>query len=195
MNAVANSTGTRAFTDAMAALLEAPTRFASALATSSLLPRISGGCEIPPPCWEPRPVGNCSLLLPPGATGTVRVHVDNCGWSRQVVRITAGGWLAGWLTFDPTTLVIGPQERATFRVSVRVPDGAKPGASVAGPLLIRGCLDHAAHLTVRVAECSQPPCCDLIVQDCPDHIHHWYDHFYCFRPCRRSPTTRDTNDG
>jgi hypothetical protein len=21
------------------------------------------------------------------------------------------------------------------------------------------------------------------VEDCPDLLHHWYDHFYCNRPC------------
>jgi hypothetical protein len=191
---VANSSASRAFADAIAALLGAPTQLASAL-TTSLPQRLSGGCEIPPPCWEPRPIGRCELLLPPGGSGTVRVHVENCGWSRQLVGITAGGWLASWLTFEPTTLMVGPQERAAIRVIVRVPDSATAGQSVAGPLLVRGCLDHVAHLTVRVAECSQPPCCDLFVRDCPDHVHHWYDHFYCPRPCRPGKSTRGLQDG
>jgi hypothetical protein len=29
------------------------------------------------------------------------------------------------------------------------------------------------------------------VEDCPDLIHHWYDHFYCDRPCTdRKPNHR-----
>jgi len=24
---------------------------------------------------------------------------------------------------------------------------------------------------------------DIEIEDCPDLIHHWYDHFYCPRPC------------
>lgn len=195
MNAVANSSGSRAFADALAALLGAPTQLASALTSSSSPLRSSSGCEIPPPCWEPRPIGRCTMVLPPGGSGLVRVRVENCGWSHQLVGITAGGHLAGWLSFEPTTLVLGPQEHASFRVVVRAPDGAKPGAGVAGPLLIRGCRDHFAQLAVRVGDCAQAPCCDLVVRDCPDHVHHWYDHFYCPRPCRQGRYTRDVQDG
>jgi hypothetical protein len=112
-----------------------------------------------------------------------------------VVAITAGGHIAGWLTFEPTTVVVGPQEQATIRVTARVPDRALAGHSVSGPLLIRGCNDYVAQLAIRVAECTRPPCCDLFVRDCPDHIHHWYDHFYCPRPCRHGQYTRGVNDG
>jgi hypothetical protein len=24
---------------------------------------------------------------------------------------------------------------------------------------------------------------EVEIEDCPDLIHHWYDHFYCERPC------------
>jgi hypothetical protein len=112
------------------------------------------------------------------------VHVSNCGWNRQIVGITALGKLAGILTFEPTTLILGPMERATFLVTVHVPANVKPGVRLSGPLIIRGCLDHFAKIDVIVAECAGTNCCDISVDDCPDHIHHWYDHFYCPRPCR-----------
>jgi hypothetical protein len=118
----------------------------------------------------------------------------NCDWSRRVIGITALGKLAGWMKFEPTTLVVDPQERATFLVTVRVPDGVKPGAALSGPLLVRGCVDHFARIEVAVAECAGRTCCDILVKDCPDHVHHWYDHFYCPRPCR-TLTNRDAQDG
>lgn len=193
MTTADNPIDSRALTQAVANLLNAPAQMAATL-VGSLTNARSGGCTIPPPCWEPRPAGRCALTLPPGCTGTMRVHVSNCDWGRRVVGITALGKLAGWLAFQPTTLVIGPQERATFVVKVHVPDGVEPGETLAGPVLVRGCVDHFVRLEVAVAECAGVTCCDISLDDCPDHIHHWYDHFYCPRPCRDF-RTQDIRNG
>lgn len=166
-----------------ALLLDAPVRMASALAGSAAQVT-AGGCAIPPPCWEPRRAGTCHMTLTPGGTGTLRVHVTNCEWARQVVGLTAIGKLAAWVTLSPTMLVIDGQDTATFVVTVHPPAGMKPGARLAGTLLVRGCLDHAVRLEVAVADCAQGTGCDVSIRDCPDHVHHWYDHFYCYRPCR-----------
>ncbi len=174
---------TRALGDAIAGFLQVPARLAGALA-GGLATRGLRGCEIPPPCWEPRPAGTCSLVLPPGCTGTLRVHVTNCSWRTRIVGITAVGHLAGWLKFEPTTQVIDLQAQATFVVRVRAPDDVKPGHTVSGLIVVRGCLDHVVRLRVTVAECAGRTCCEVAIQDCQDHIHHWYDHFYCLRPCR-----------
>jgi hypothetical protein len=116
------------------------------------------------------------------------VHVTNCGWTREVVHITAPGRFAEFVSFQPTTVAPGPQERATILVHVKVPENVKPGLSVAGPLLVLGCVDHYIRVNVTVAECAGLCCCDVVVNDCQDQIHHWYDHFYCPRPCR--PTSQ-----
>lgn len=187
MTGMDGNTSTRALGDAIATLLNAPARMAETLAGAATTLR-SAGCEIPPPCWEPRPAGSCRIRIPPGGAATIRVHVSNCDWTRRVVGITALGKIAGWLKFEPTTLIVDPQERQTFLVTVRVPDGVKPGQFLSGPLLVRGCLDHFARIEVTVAECAGGACCDIHVNDCPDHIHHWYDHFYCPRPCRNLST-------
>jgi hypothetical protein len=193
MTGANGNNGTQALGEAIAALLNAPVQLATALAGGVTGGR-SPGCEIPPPCWEPRPAGHCRLELPPGGTGTVLVDVSNCDWTRRIVHITAVGAIAAWLKFDPTTLVIDPQGTGTFRVVVRVPDTVKPGQRLSGPVLIRGCMDHFVKLDVVVADCAAGGCCRAHVNDCPDHIHHWYDHFYCYRPCRNK-TTRDPKDG
>lgn len=158
----------------------------------------TGGCEIPPPCWEPQPVGNCALQVTPGGTATIRVHVSNCGWTRQVVALTALGKLAGLMTLTPTARLIGPQERGDFLVKIHVPDSARAGVSASGPLIIRGCRNHFARVQISVVDCvtSGSNCCDLHVNDCADNVHHWYDHFYCPRPCNpvREPGKVDVPD-
>lgn len=182
MSGVENA-GARALGDAIAGLLKAPAQMAATFA-GALTKRTSGGCDIPPPCWEPQPAGTCSLRIQPGCVGKIRVHVTNCHWSRQVVVVTALGRLAGWIQLDPTTLVVDPQERRTVEVTVRVPEDAKPGQTFTGPLVIRGCRDHYVRVEINVTECGGCMVCHAYVDDCPDHIHHWYDHFYCPRPCR-----------
>jgi hypothetical protein len=196
-----------ALTNVLASALTAPAQIAAALAGALTKNATAGGCssgpslglstgccEIPPPCWEPQPVGTCRLQVSPGGTGTIRVQVSNCGWTRQLVSITALGRLAGLMTFLPTTMLIGPQQRATFRVNISVPAAALLGASVTGPLIIRGCRDYFARIELTVADCVAGGCncCDVVVNDCADQIHHWYDHFYCPRPCNtvREPVYR-----
>jgi hypothetical protein len=193
MNATGGTMGTRALTDVISALLDAPARAASAFA-GTLGQRATPGCEIPPPCWEPRPAGTCCLMLAPGSVATVRIHVSNCGWDRHIVGITALGKIAGWMKFEPTTMILGPQERAAFVVTLKVPDNIKPGLSLSGPILVRGCVDHFVRVDLTIAECAGVTCCDLAVRDCQDQIHHWYDHFYCPRPCR-NPSIRDPKYG
>jgi hypothetical protein len=48
---------------------------------------------------------------------------------------------------------------------------------------IHGCVEHAVRWTVRVAGRGGDSCNELDIDDCPDYVHHWYDHFYCARPC------------
>jgi len=180
----------RALGGAFAGLLDAPTRIAGALA-GAMTRTACGPCEVPPPCWEPRAAGTCCLELSPGSTGTIRVHIVNCGWTPQIYIVTALGKLAGLLTFAPTTIVLGPQESGTVLVTVHVPNGLKIGQRLTAPLIVRGCLNHFARIDIRVSDCTRCSCCDIVIDDCQDHIHHWYDHFYCPRPCQnlRGSTT------
>jgi hypothetical protein len=193
MNGTRDSTTARALGDVFALLIDAPVRMATALAGAATQVT-APGCEIPPPCWQPRRAGTCRMTLAPGGSGTLRVHVQNCEWQRQVVGINATGKVAAWLTLTPTMLVIEPQETATIVATVHVPVNVQPGARVTGVLLVRGCLDHAVRVEVGVAECTVCAVCDIAIQDCPDHIHHWYDHFYCPRPCRNQGRTFDSQE-
>jgi len=49
---------------------------------------------------------------------------------------------------------------------------------------IRGCVDHVVRWTVKSSRRGSDCCHELEIDDCPDYVHHWYDHFYCPRPCR-----------
>ncbi len=169
---------------ALSALLQAPIQVATALAGAVGKQQRLGGCEIPPPCWEPRLVATCTLELAPSSTGLIRIHVSNCGWTRQVASVTALGRLAGSLTMQPTALSIDPQDRARFVVTVHPPKGLKPGQSLSGVVLMRGCKDYAIRVEIKISDCPGTTTCDVSIDDCPDHVHHWYEHFYCPRPCR-----------
>ncbi len=187
---------TLAIGNSLARILDMPTQLAAAF-VGSALERTSSGCTIPAPCWEPRHAGSCSLTLVPGNTVIIRVHVLNCGWTRQVVAVSALGKLAGWITFTPTTLMLDPQERATLRVAVQAPDWAKAGERLSGPIVIRGCRNHFVRVEVTIGDCTTDSCCDISIDDCADNVHHWYDHFYCPRPCNapRPPGTVGVKDG
>lgn len=206
MTSPASSTSASTLGGAIAGVLNAPAQIAAAFA-GALTNRSSSGCgpslsscgspsfgslsccEIPPPCWEPSPVGTCVFELTPGASATIRVHVSNCGWNRQVVAITALGKMAAWMSIAPTALLLGPQERATVQVIVHVPATAPLGSRFSAPLIIRGCRNHFARVEIAVNDCmgTGRNCCDVVVNDCADQIHHWYDHFYCPRPCNDVP--------
>ncbi len=183
-NMDSTSTGSGAQNNVIGALLQTPLRIAEALSKSLSGIASASGCEIPPPCWEPRPAGSCALTIAPGSVGTIYVNVSNCGWTPQTLAITALGKLAGWVKFEPTSIYLGPQESATLVVTVRIPDGVQLGARMSGPIILRGCVDHFIRLSVMVDKCAGVTCCDVNVSDCADNIHHWYDHFYCARPCR-----------
>jgi hypothetical protein len=187
----------KAISGTIAKLLQAPTSMAAALAGTLSQRTFASGCDIPAPCWEPRHAGTCAFEMTPGGTASIRVRVSNCGWSRQVVAITALGKMAGWMTLSPTALFLDPQETDTLTVTLHLPQTVQPGQHFSAPVIIRGCIDHFVRVEISVGECSGNRSCDVMVKDCADNIHHWYDHFYCARPCRnvRTPGAGGVKDG
>lgn len=177
--------------EALGLMLIAPAQIAAALAELATR-RVTSPCEIPPPCWEPRRLGKCTLVLPPDTTGTIRLHISNCNWQRQVVVLGATGPLATLATLVPSTRVVEMQSEALMGVRIHIPAEVKPGRVISGGILVRGCLNHFLRVEVRVAECAVDTCCDVTVKDCQDQVHHWYDHFYCARPCH-TVTARTPN--
>lgn len=144
-------------------------------------------CDIPPPCWEPRRLGEVTCFVCPGATATIRLRVTNCNWSASRISVTTTGQNAG-VKIEPPDLSLGPMQRGVIAVSIPIPAGAGEGEEHEVLILVRGCMNHFLRWTVKVTKMGFNTCCDEVeVEDCPDQVHHWYDHFYCQRPC----TNRD----
>lgn len=139
----------------------------------------SCGCDIPPPCWYPKPAGEVSSHVCPGGTATVRIRVVNCGPEARTVHIES----AGDVKVDPPSLEIAPMEAKVSVLSVAVAATETTGAGETHLVWIRGCHDHYLRWDVGVARRGADSCHELDVEDCPDNVHHWYDHFYCDRPC------------
>jgi hypothetical protein len=145
------------------------------------LPRRRGcSCEIPPPCWEPQPIGDVTTRACPGNKAVLRLHIDNCGSSGRTVAVDATN---KEIDVSPASVTIGPYEEETVVVSLDVPASAPGGEREKAVVWVRGCYLHYLRWTVEVT-CKDASCCsDVTVEDCPDLVHHWYDHFYCPRPC------------
>jgi len=153
------------------------------LLLSPCLPRLSlprtprCGCEIPRPCWAPQPLGSVHSHVCPGGTATLRFRITNCGATKRDFKID------GAPTVTPPTLSLGPEERGYSVVSTTTPPDASFGLEKEYLVWVRGCREHFLRWTVVVSHHAQCECQEVCVEDCPDLIHHWYDHFYCARPC------------
>jgi hypothetical protein len=174
-------------------LFESLSRNQATMAVGQLLRNVAphlkrtGGssCHIPPPCWMPRTLGDVVSHVCPGGTATIRIRVTNCTMNKRDIRIESVGNPEDIkkLKAEPPILSLGPMEHGLFVVSTPVPANAGFGQEHEILLWVRGCLDHYLRWTVKVAKRGADCCHELEVEDCPDYIHYWYDHFYCQRPC------------
>ena len=168
---------------AVGGLLEQGAKVGMSVLDSIKLPlpnRSRCSCEIPPPCWEPQPIGDVTTRACPGNKAVLRLHIENCGSSGRTVSVDATNTA---IDVSPTSVTIGPYEGATVVLSLDVPASAGEGQRERAVVWVRGCYVHYLRWTVEVT-CEDASCCsDVTVEDCPDLVHHWYDHFYCARPC------------
>lgn len=156
-------------------------------ALGGIRPRRSGSCcDIPEACWMPKPLGEVTCRLKPGATGDVRLQVTNGDYSSHQVTAQSAGPNGGLVQFTPSQIVLGPKERTTILARFTAP---KAPGTYEVVLWVTVCSDHYLRWTVEVVDekdCrDKPDCCcfDVTVDDTPDHVVHWYDHFYCPKPC------------
>ncbi len=157
-------------------------RGAAALPLSSLMPSMqSCGCDIPPPCWMPRELGRVVSHGCPGATARVRLRITNCGLGSRSVKVAAQGSGSDKVTLDPQSLSLSTFEEGTVTASLSIPEQGSDPIDVL--LWVRGCKDHVLRWRVDVSDDGCSSLHEVDVQDCPDLVHHWYDHFYCARPC------------
>jgi hypothetical protein len=143
-----------------------------------------GCCDIPPPCWMPRSLGRVTSHVCPGGVATVRLRVKNCGAASESIRVEGAGMPSGAaVTIDPGSLSLGSMEEDVVTATLTAPATAAKGDSIHGLLWVLGCSRHYVEWTVRIGFGGCDSLHEVDVADCPDFIHHWYDHFYCERPC------------
>jgi hypothetical protein len=141
------------------------------------LPRLgsgSCGCDIPPPCWYPKAAGEVTSHVCAGGTATLRIRITNCGPTARTIQVEG----EKDMKVDPSALQLGPMARGVVTVSTTVTDSDEH------LIWVRGCHDHFIRWTVETSKRGADACHELDVDDCPDYLHHWYDHFYCAHPCR-----------
>jgi hypothetical protein len=149
------------------------------------MPRLGAcSCDIPPPCWMPREHGPIRTHVCAGGTATLRVRLTNCSIEPSKIEIQASGPDGGKIDMDPKSLSLGPLERGVVALSLKTEVDEASGTEHEALVWIRGCVDHVIRWTVNVSRRGGDSCHELDIDDCPDYVHHWYDHFYCARPCR-----------
>lgn len=139
-------------------------------------------CAIPPACWLPRDAGDVRTYACPGATASLRIRVENCGIKPRTIAIDVGGSPPG-VTVTPATLHLDGLESGTALITFAIPPSAHDHADFPFRIWIRGCKTHYVHWTVVAGE-GDCRCRTIEIDDCPDTVHHWYDHFYCDHPCQ-----------
>ncbi len=165
-------------------LLDQGTKLGMGLLESVKLPLPSKSCgcscEIPPPCWAPQPLGDVTTRVCPGNKAVLRLHIENCGDAKRTISVDS---TEKSIDVQPASLSVAPFEEATVVLSLDVPATTSEGEKHTAVVWVHGCHLHYLRWTVEVT-CKAGNCCDDVrVEDCPDLVHHWYDHFYCDRPC------------
>jgi hypothetical protein len=139
-------------------------------------------CHIPPPCWMPREHGPVISHVCCG-TATLRLRVTNCSIQETTVTVEAKGAAASRIAVSPSSLSLSPLERGVISLTLTSTSDDEKGTELESIVWIHGCLEHAVRWTVKVTGRGGDACHELDIEDCPDYVHHWYDHFYCARPC------------
>lgn len=143
------------------------------------LPKFGGCCEIPPPCWIPRQLTRVTSHVCPGATASVCFQITNCGIDRRTITAQADQNA----TVTPAALDLEPFQSGVITVSYTVPAGSNNADSTEIRVFVLGCKSYFLRWTVQASARGCACCHEIDIDDCPDLIHHWYDHFYCVRPC------------
>jgi hypothetical protein len=152
--------------------------------------RLAPACRIPPPCWMPQPIGECVSFVGQCRSAGIRLVVTNCDRIKRTITIDRST-SQGNVTISPATLALGPMERETVSVNLDVPSDAADGTRFENLIWVRGCKTHFLRWTVFVGRAGIDSCHELTVNDCPDFLHHWYDHFYCVRGCSSGQNAAD----
>jgi hypothetical protein len=151
------------------------------------MPKMKSCCDVPDPCWMPRAIGEVKLQLLADGTGEIHFTVTNGDYRSRTFTAKAAGQDAGLVQLSPATATLGPKERGTFTAKITAPAAAGTYDAL---IWILGCRDHYLRVSVTVGSTQKTACYKVTVDDDPDYVVHWYDHFYCKKPCLGSSATR-----
>ncbi len=151
-------------------------------------------CEIPPPCWLPRTLGELKSIVCAGGTVSLRVRVTNCQARASQVQLKASPEDLQ-VEIDPQSALLAAMERRWFNIKLTAPADACKGGRYEALLWVHGCNSYYLRWIVDVEQTGSASCHELEIEDCADHVHHWYDHFYCARPCFNQLRTPVDNPG
>jgi hypothetical protein len=141
----------------------------------------SCSCKIPPPCWMPHSAGCVVSHVCAGSPAVLCLRVTNCGNTDRTISFDDAG--KNVVTFQPSTITLGPMETGVVSATLTSSSSACEDGEQTILVWIHGCKDHYVRWTVKTTKRGAACCHEVCVEDCPDFIHHWYDHFYCARPC------------
>ncbi len=140
-------------------------------------------CDIPPACWLPRCFGEFESRACPLGTALFRIRVTNCQPVRSTIKVAAKTDSDVAVEITPESVVLDPMERKWITIAAKIPADACKGEALELLVWVLGCNDHYARWYIKVADGESGSCVEATIEDCPDYQHHWYDHFYCARPC------------
>lgn len=170
--------------------------------TQRFLARLSEGapsntCKIPEPCWMPHDLGEYHCKLCPGSSGTIEILITNTDFRARNFNLAAAGPDAGRISISPSSFNLGPKERRKViaKIDTKLDDDVHC-AEFEALIWVIGCNSYYLRWNVEVGKAERACCHHVEVFDQPDYEHHWYDHFYCVRPCfgRSSRPTPNTPD-
>jgi hypothetical protein len=144
------------------------------------LPKLKSCCSVPEACWMPRALGELTLRLAANGKGEIRFEVTNSDYRSRSFSVTGAGNNASLVNVSPKQATLAPMERAVFTATVAAP--AQPG-TYQFLVAVHGCSDHYLRGVLHVGGNPKTSCYVVTVDDRPDYFVHWYDHFYCRKPC------------
>jgi hypothetical protein len=141
-----------------------------------------GPCEIPPPCWMPRPLCDVVSHGKAGNTASITFEITNQSMTTRVISIFTTSPSTG-LVFSAPQLTLSPMEAGSIEVTYTIPTPFPSGPGTEILLWIQGCRLHFLRWKINSSSISGNTNYEVCVCDGPEYLHHWYDHFYCPRPC------------
>lgn len=176
---------TNEFLQVLRSLFDAQYRFGTEILKAVSQAKLLEGescCDIPEPCWMPLDLGEVVSIACPSATAVMRLIITNCDRVPRTISVEAAGDAASFVALDTTPVTLGPKERGVVTATLKIPPDAAINKVFEVLLWVRGSRQHFLRWNVTVSKSGADCCHEVKVEDCPDFVHHWYDHFYCVRP-------------